>query len=105
LLLKDTTVANNVADHVPIYQAGNVVRVIGVLRRAITANLTVRVNMNGHNLVTMTIPKTKGVDQPVVAVAPAPENAPDLAVLSWDVLASDGSIDAAGVASFTVEWQ
>ena len=105
LLLKNTTVGNDVADHVPIYQAGSVIRVIGVLRRMVATDLTVRIKLNGKNLVTMTIPHTTLVDSPVITLPPTPEALADVAVLSWDVVASDGTIDAAGVASFTIEWQ
>jgi hypothetical protein len=105
LLLKDTTVGNNIADHVPIYVAGTAMRIVGVLRKAIAADLAVRVNLNGSALTTLTIPRATAVDTPVVGTSPTPPALADLAVLSWDVTASDGSMDPAGVASFTVEWQ
>ena len=105
LLLKDTTVKNDVADHVPIWQAGAMVRVIGVLRKVIVSDLKIRVNLDGTNLVTLTIPAATAIDTPVVAEAPSGQDVADLAILSWDVLASDGASDAAGIASLTVEWQ
>src|SRR4030042_481331 len=40
LVLKDTAVRDDTADHVPIYTAGRAFRVIGVLRKVITADLT-----------------------------------------------------------------
>lgn len=105
LLLKDTTVGNDIADHVPIYVAGTAMRIVGVLRKAITADLSVRVNLDGTTLTTLTIPHTTAVDTPVVGTSPTPPALADLAVLSWDVTASDGSSDAAGVCSITVQWQ
>lgn len=105
LLLKDTTVGNDIADHVPIYVAGTAMRIVGVLRKTITAALTVRVNLDGTPLTTLTIPAATKVDTPVEGTAFTPAGLGDLAVLSWDVVASDGSKDAAGVASFTTEWQ
>ena len=105
LLLKDTTVGNDIADHVPIYVAGTAMRIVGVLRLAITADLTVRVNLDGTALTSLTIPHTTPVDTPVVGTSPAPPTLGDLAVLSWDVTASDGSTSPGGVCSITVEWQ
>jgi hypothetical protein len=105
LLLKDTSVGDDIADHVPIWQAGTGVRVIGVLHYAITSDLVVRVKMNGMALITLTIPAATVVDTPVVATTFTPPGFADLAILSWDVLASDGSADRGGICSITVEWQ
>jgi hypothetical protein len=105
LLLKNTAVGNDIADRVPIWQAGTGVRVIGVLRDLITSDLTVRVNMNGTPLTTLTIPHGTAKGTPVLGTAFTPPGVTDLAVLSWDVTASDGSTDPNGVASFTVQWQ
>ena len=96
---------NDVADHVPIYVAGTAMRIVGVLRLAITADLTVRVNLDGTALTSLTIPHTTPIDTPVVGTSPTPPTLGDLAVLSWDVTASDGSTSQGGVASITVEWQ
>ena len=112
LLLKDATVANDIADHVPIFRAGPVVRVIGVLRTAITEDLVVRVNLNlppdytgGVELVVLTIPADTEVDHPVIETTFTPPSFPDLAVLSWDVVESDGQTNSGGIASITVQWQ
>ena len=106
LLLKDTTVKNDVADHVPIFVAGTAVRIVGVLRRLITVDLVVRVNLDGSPLITLTIPAATAIDTPVEKTATfTPKAFGDLAVLSWDVLSSDGASDAAGICSVTVEWQ
>ncbi len=104
LLLKDTTVGNDIADHVPVYVAGTAIRLIGVLRKAITANLTVRVNLSGAALITLTIPLATAVDTPLLTTTFSQTEFADLGVLTWDVTASDGQKDAAGVASYTLQW-
>jgi hypothetical protein len=104
LLLKDCTIGNDIADHVPIYVAGTAVRLIGVLRKTITSNLTVRVKLNGMALITLTIGPSVAVDYPVIGATFTPPGLPDLGILTWDVTASDGSSDLNGVASFTLQW-
>jgi hypothetical protein len=105
LLLKDTTVGNDIADHVTVYAAGTAQRIVGVLRKPITADLTVRVNLNGTALITITIPSATAIDTPVESTAFASTALADGDVLTWDVTASDGSQDKAGIASFTLEWK
>lgn len=104
LLLKNTTVGDDIADHVPIFVAGTTVRFIGILRKLITADLTVRVRLDTVPLVTLTIPHATAKDTPVIASTFTPPGLTDLQVLSWDITASDGSQDANGVASFTLHW-
>lgn len=104
LLLKDTSVGNDIADHVPVFVAGTFTRIIGVLRKAIVSDLTVRVNLDGATLITLTIPVATAVDVPVTSEAFTPTGLTDLQILSWDVTASDSSRDAAGIASFTVQF-
>jgi hypothetical protein len=116
LLLKNTTVGNDIADHVTCYGpvpgvTHTVILVTGVLRLAITADLTVRINNVAGattNVVgTFTIPSATAVDTPISFSGSdiTTPSCPDLSVFTWDVTASDGSSDPAGVASFTVEWQ
>jgi hypothetical protein len=116
LLLKDTTVNNDVADHVTVYgpvpgTEHTIIAVTGVLRKAITAPLTVRINCvsKGKTAVvvgTFTIPAATPADKikhfPVTTLTT--KVLPVASVLTWDITASDGSRDPAGVASFTVEW-
>jgi hypothetical protein len=105
LALKDTTVGNDVADHVSIYATGNGKRITGVLRVAITEDLVVRINKLGEGdpvSWTITIPQTTEVNTRVVLDVTGPFV--DGETLTFDVLASDGQKVAAGVASFTVEW-
>src|SRR4051812_47485601 len=66
LLLKDTTVGNDIADHVTVWGTdGKIRRVTGVLRKVITSDLTVRVKIDGVTLGSFTIPLATAVDTPV----------------------------------------
>jgi len=108
LLVKDTTVGNDIADRVPVQWPGTLFRAVGVLRKTIIAPLTIRVNKNSQPLFTATIPigspgQTAEFDFPGPN-STAPLDMGDEEVLSWDITASDGSADANGVASLTVEW-
>lgn len=116
LLIKNTAVANDIADHVTCYGpvpgvAHTVILVTAVLRKAITADLVVRVNnVSGAttNVVgTFTIPAATAVDT-VLSFAGADittATCPDLSVFTWDITASDSSSDSGGVCSLTVVWQ
>lgn len=104
LLVKDTTVGNDIADRVPIFIASKAVRVIGVLRKAIASDLTVRIKLDGTTIATVTIPSATAVGVAVVSTTFVNSTLPDKSVLSWDITASDGSTDANGVASFTVQF-
>ncbi len=104
LLVKDTTVGNDIADRVPIFIASKAVRVLGVLRKAISANLTVRIKLNGTAIATVTIPSATAVGVSVVSATFVNSTLPDKSVLSWDITASDGSKDVNGIASFTVQF-
>jgi hypothetical protein len=105
LVLKDLTAGSDIADHVTAYGAGTGRRITGVLRKAITADLTVRVLKNGAEFIVITVPAATAVDTPVeeMAFTASAAVAKD-DVFSWDITASDGSKDAAGVATFTLEW-
>jgi hypothetical protein len=105
LLLKDTASGDDIADHVTVYEPGTATQIVGVLRKTITAALTVRVNKNGTPLITLTIPSSTAIDTPVISTAFTATAMAEGDVLTWDVTASDNSRDAAGVASFTLEWQ
>jgi hypothetical protein len=106
LLLKDTTVGDNIADHVTAYMSGTAQRIVGVLRKAITSDLVVRVNRNSNELVTITIPLATAIDTPVevTTFVLAEKTIADGDVFSFDVVDSDGLRDKAGVAAFTLEW-
>jgi len=107
LLVKDSTSGNNIADHLKVYQGGPPVIFTGVLRKAITADLAVRVNLNGASFITLTVPKATPVDT-VISTTAFPAKPPALTtgdILSWDITSSDGSKDVNGVASFTLVWK
>ena len=111
LLLKNSTVGDNIADVTPVYVAGAAVRMIGVLRKAITADLTVRVRYKTvddatiHDLVTITIPSDTAINTPVSETGFLATALADLVIFLWDVTESDGQQDAGGVASFTLQWE
>ncbi len=109
--INNTAVGNNIAHAQPIYKTGNAVRVMGVLRMAIAADLVVRANITRAGvttpIITITIPLATA---PLVVVtadafATNPQLLLDGDVLTWDVTASDGSVDINGVASCTLVWQ
>lgn len=104
LLLKDTTIGDDIADHLTVQEDGAGLVIKAVLRKAITQDLTVRVKKEGTPIGTITIPSATAVDQVITLDISAVDFVED-EVLSWDVLASDGSQDLAGVASVTVEWE
>lgn len=106
LLLKDTTEGNDIADHTTVYADGIGTRIVGVLRRAIIADLQVRLNKDGTAIITLNIPYLTPIDTPVESSAftSTPMPFTDGEVLTWDVTNSDGSKDRNGVAALTVEW-
>lgn len=102
--IADTTVANNIAPQVVAQGAGQVTFLRAVLRKAISADLSMRVNVNGALFATLTIPLATLVGA-VIASTPSPTLLiADADVLSWDITASDGSKDANGIASLSVMW-
>jgi hypothetical protein len=114
ILLKNTTIGDDIADHVTCYGpvpgvAHTAILVRGVLRKAITSDLTLRINnvSSGGTVVvgTFTIPLATAVDTVLEFTSFTTAALPDLSTFTWDVTASDGSKDAAGVASFTIIWQ
>lgn len=109
LLLRNLTVGDDVADQVPVYASGTSTRLQTVLRRELTADLEIRLNKGGAEMITFTIPMSQGVgatvDIPLVSGSPpAAIDFNDGDVLSADILSSDGQKDKNGVASVTVEW-
>ena len=108
LLLKDCTIGNDIADHVVVHPGGNILLVAGVLRKAISSALTVRLNVVGATtqvVVTFTIEANQPVNSPARFITFTQAVLNDMDVLSWDVLVSDWSGDVDGVASFTIWWK
>lgn len=120
LLIKDSTVGNDIADHVTIftretqlspvvYATASVQRIQGVLRKTISADLTVRFNAVGQGSPqtssswTMTIQASTPINKTLMVAISGNVNDGD--VLYADVVASDGSKDADGIASFSFYWE
>ena len=75
----------------------------GVLRKTISADLTVRINnVTSPQSWILTIPAATLVD--TVIYEPITGTFHDADVFTADVLASGGETDADGVASFSLEW-
>ncbi len=101
--INDTTPGNNIAPNVTVMATGPGRRIAGVLRKAIAADLVVRVNVAGAEIGTLTIPaatpvKTE-VETPIVITQIV-----EGTVMTWDIVASDSSKDINSVAAITVEW-
>ncbi len=105
-LIKISTVGNNIADKIPCQASGVGVRIIGMLRVVIASDLTVRVNHDGSELFTFTIPSATAVGVPVISSTFANDPQPfvDTKYFEFDITASSGEIAAAGVASITCQW-
>lgn len=105
LVIKNAKVGTDIADHVTAYASGTATRIVGVLRIAIAADLTVMVKKNDSDFVEITIPAGTLVDDPVTqSTFVGSKVVTDNDVFSWDITASGGEKDATGVATFTLEW-
>jgi hypothetical protein len=111
LLLKNLTVGTNIADNITVYATGTAQSLTGVLRDTIAADLEININMVtggvSNLLINATIPAATPVDTVLTFTAFAGGSFPILpldAVLTADIVASDGSIDVDGIASFTLLW-
>lgn len=121
LLIKDCTVGTNIADDVVLYTrdvslspviraVGRFQRIIGVLRKTISADLTVR-----FNRVTNSSPQTTESYLATIPAGTITKKAVqtnivgffnDLDTLYADIVASDGQAeDDQGIASFTIIWE
>ena len=114
ILIKNTATGKDIADHVTCYGpipgvTHSILRVTGVLRKTITAALNLQINnvFKGTKVVVgnFVIPPTTTVDAPIIYTKFTTAQLQDLSILTWDIVASDGSADIAGVASYTIEWQ
>lgn len=104
LLIKDTATGDNIADNVTVQASGKGIRIAAVLRTEIVSDLVVRVNKDDTEVAVLTMPAALAVrtemEIPITEI-----QFTDKEILTWDILASDGSVEANGVASVTVEWQ
>ncbi len=101
--INDTTVGNNIAPNLTVQGTGRGIKIAGVLRKAISADLTVRVKVAGVAIGSLTIPHTTPI-QVKVETSIATKTLVEGTIVTWDITASDGSKDINSVASITVEW-
>lgn len=108
LLLKNTNIGVDIADNVVMHGGGTIALVAGVLRKTIVSALTVQLNVvtatSSDSLGQFTIPANQPINTPIAFKNFSTAPLQDLSVLSWDVIASDGSSDVDGIASFSVYW-
>lgn len=108
--VQDTTVGNDIADATIVHSTNGgpftVQLVAGCLRKAITSDLVVRLNVyvaGSPSVVgTFTIPHTTAILTTVTFTSFTTPSLPDLSVLTWDITASDGSSDPGGIATFSI---
>ncbi len=105
----DTTVRDDAAPHTTVYHDGTAFRITAVLRKEILSDLTVRINKNNIELITVTVPSSTMIDEVLewsLATGSPPILGPfyDGEVLTGDILESDGSTDEDGIVQFTLEW-
>ena len=114
LLIKDTTVGDDIADHVTVYEPGIAQKVTAVLRVGLLSDLTVRINRNvldlldivhSNPLISITIPAGHLPDVPMDFPVPGDIALAENDVLTWDIVAGDGQQDGYGIASVTLEWK
>ena len=108
--VKDATIGNGIADVVPTWPGGTAFRVKGVLKVAITSDLTVRVNVVRAGAIaavlgTFTLLHTTAVLTFINFSAFTSTTVYDDGGFSFDITASDGSKDASGVATFKIYFQ
>ncbi len=101
--INDSTPGTNIAPNLTVQGTGRGLKIAGVLRVAISADLVVRVNVAGVAIGTLTIPaatpiKTK-VETPIVT-----QKLVEGTIITWDIVSSDSSKDINSIASITVEW-
>ena len=106
LLVKDSTIGNDIADHVTAQKTGTATRFAAVLRVPISSDLTVRVNKGASSFCTLTIPAATSPGTVVSTTTFSGAGAiTEDNVFSWDITASDEQLDINGVASFTLFWE
>jgi len=86
-----------------VQETGPGLRILGVLRRTITEDLTVDVNVGGVLLETITIPEGTAIETEV-SVSIKTKKLVKGQAITWDITNSDGQFDANGVATITVLW-
>jgi len=101
--INDSTPGVNIAPNLTVQGTGRGIKIAGVLRTAISADLVVRVNVAGVELGTLTIPAATPVKTKVETPIPTKQLV-EGTIMTWDITASDSSKDINSIASITVEW-
>jgi hypothetical protein len=101
--INDTTPGTNIAPNLTNQGTGRGIKITGVLRKPITANLVVRVNSGGTPLGTLTIPQTTPI-RTKVETPITDQNVVSGATMTWDITGGDSQSDKNGVATITVQW-
>jgi hypothetical protein len=106
LVIANTATGVSIANPVTVYAVNTGIpqQLAVVLRKGIIAPLEVRVNQNGSPLVLITVPYTTAVNTPVTNTTFLQTPMVVGAVITWDILASDGSSDPNGIATATLNW-
>jgi hypothetical protein len=107
--IADSTMGDDVGPVVPITSNANALRMLGVLRAAITSDLTVRLNMvlglSSVVIGSITIPHTTALNTPVTSTTFTTTALIRDHVILWDITASDGQIIPDSVATVRLEYQ
>lgn len=103
LLVKNSTPGINIADNLTVQRSGTGCRIAAVLRKNITNDLVVQFNKNGIAYATMTVPASTPI-QTEIQISISTVNFVDGEILSFDIVSSDSSSDANGIAQFSIEW-
>ncbi len=101
--IHNTSTGTNVGPVLTAQSTGPGIRIIGVLRNAISSDLVVVVNVGGEVLETITIPTATPIDTEV-SVSIKTKKLIKGQAITWDITDSDGSFDPNGVATITVLW-
>ena len=116
LLVRNTTPGDDIADHTTVCASAGPcvgIRVVGVLRKGLDSDLTIRLRIvsiaGTDTAIECTIPAATIVNDPIVFTdwETLPDTQPflDGDVLIWDIVEGDTQSDGNGVAAFTVEWR
>jgi hypothetical protein len=101
--INDTTPGTNIAPNLTNQGTGRGIKITGVLRKAISADLVVRVNSGDAVLGTLTIPAATPI-KTKVETAITDQNLVSGATMTWDITGGDSQQDKNGVATVTVQW-
>ena len=101
--VNDTTPGLNIAPNLTNQGTGRGIKITGVLRKPISADLVIRVNSGDAELGTLTIPAATPVETKVETPI-TNQNLVSGATMTFDIVAGDSQQDKNGVATATVQW-